>query len=121
MIKGIDHIVLAVDDLEAVSAYFIAFGAEIIERSDHAGQTIILRLPGDNQPVIELTPTHRPDGQVFAAGLRHIAFKTDDIDAVHASLTKQGVPVEGLPKMSRGRRLLNTYDPSGMPSVQVVD
>ena len=121
MIQGIDHIDIAVDDVEATAAFFRAFGCTEVKRSDHAGLSIELRLPGENQPIIELTGTRRPNGKVFPAGVRHIAFRSDDIKATHAALLAKGVTLDGAPKMINGRMLMNAIDPAGKSSVQVVE
>lgn len=121
MIKGIDHIDIAVDDIEATAAFFIALGCTEVRRSDHAGLSVELRLPGENQPIIELTGTHRPNGKIFPAGVRHIALRSDDIKATHAALSAKGVTLDGQPKMTNGRLLMNVIDPAGKSSVQVVE
>jgi len=121
MIKGIDHIDLAVDDVDATAAFFVAFGCTEVRRSDHAGLSIELRLPGENQPIIELTATRRPNGKIFPAGVRHIALKTDDIKATHAELTAKGIKLDGEPKPINGRLLMNAIDPAGKSSLQIVE
>ena len=121
MIQGIDHIDIAVDDVEATAAFFRAFGYGEVKRSEHAGLSIELRLPGDNQPVIELTTTRKPNGKTVPAGLRHIAFRSSDIKATQASLVEKGVTLEGDPKMINGRMLMNAIDPAGGVSLQVVE
>lgn len=120
MIQGIDHIDIAVDDVEATAAFFIAFGCTEIRRSDHGGQSIELRLPGENQPILELTCTHRPNGVVVPAGLRHIALRSSDIQATHAALSAKGIPLEGPPKFTNGRLVMNAIDPAGKRSLQIV-
>jgi 4-hydroxyphenylpyruvate dioxygenase-like putative hemolysin len=121
MIQRIDHIDIAVDDVEATAAFFLAFGYTEVKRSAHAGLSIELRLPGDNQPIIELTTTRKPNGTTVPAGLRHIALRSSDIKATQASLAKNGVAVDADPKMINGRMLMNAISPAGGVSLQIVE
>ncbi|MCJ0765761.1 VOC family protein [Variovorax terrae] len=117
LFQGIDHIDMAVEDVEAVAAFYIGLGFEVARRTDHAGGAVELRFPGPGaQPVLELIPCVKPDGTRIAnPGIRHIGLLCQDIGKAHAVLSARGVAFKNEPRFvpSTKRWLANTYDPSG--------
>lgn len=121
MITGIDHIDIAVEDVDAAADFFVSLGCSIVSRNDHEGLAIKLRFPGENQPIIELTQTKRTDGRQYAAGVRHIGFRCSDIAGVYADLSQKGVPFSAPPKHVHGQTLINTMGPDGKTGIQIVE
>ena len=98
MFERIDHIAIAVEDLDAaVALYERAYGMPLVHRetSTEQGVEAVLLDVGENhvellRPLAEDTPVGR-----FLArggpGLHHVAYQVPDIDAALAQLREQGV------------------------------
>ncbi len=108
MIKRIDHIGIAVKDLEkAISIYRDDFGLKLIEIEDVPSQKVrVAKFDIDGVHIEFLQPTAE-DGPISkflekkGEGIHHIAYYTDDIDAQINELKRKGFslinekPVEG--------------------------
>lgn len=115
-LKRLDNILIVVEDLEAVKAFFIALGLElegetIVEGSmverliglENVRATIVMMRIPDGQGRIELDKYHTPDpiriGQVNtpvnALGIRRIMFAVEGIDEVVARLLAHGAELVG--------------------------
>ena len=123
MLTGIDHIDIAVDDLDKWTQYFEAIGFTIIKKTTHGGGSVELRFPGVDKPFLELTSTTRPNGNSFPAGFRHIALRADDMQKTFETLTANGVQIDRAPRRNAesGRMTMNAIDPSGQMLIQFVD
>ena len=98
MFGRIDHIGLAVEDLEAaIALHTAAYGMEVVHRETVAEQGVeaVLLDVGENHvellsPLAEDTPVGR-----FLAkrgpGLHHVAYQVEDIDAALEALRRQGL------------------------------
>jgi catechol 2,3-dioxygenase-like lactoylglutathione lyase family enzyme len=114
-IQRMDHVGIVVDDLADAVAFFVELGLELQGEAPVEGnwvdrivgldgvraQIVMLQTP-DGHGRLELTKFHTPstDGgyqpaPANAAGLRHIAFAVDDIDAVLARLRARGAELVG--------------------------
>ncbi|MBC6417392.1 MAG: VOC family protein [Prochloron sp. SP5CPC1] len=115
MIKGIDHLDLTVGDLEAFITFFTALGFQVVRRTKHGGEAVELQYPGKDQPIIELHPSQLPDGSQQPLGLRHIAFKADDIDELAELVKQREIHSLGSPEFYEptGRMLFSVLDPDG--------
>jgi methylmalonyl-CoA/ethylmalonyl-CoA epimerase len=117
MIKGLNHIGIAVKDIDETMRLFSRiFGAEEIGRKTFAelGQTSALISIGDFK--IELMEPYGDKGVVpdfirkRGEGLHHISVITDDIDAEDEHLTENGVNVMGkAPKGINDDRVMFTH------------
>ena len=98
MFGRIDHIGLAVDDLEAaIELHTAAYGMEVVHRETVAEQGVeaVLLDVGENHvellsPLGEDTPV----GKFLAKrgpGLHHVAYQVEDIDAALEALRGQGL------------------------------
>jgi methylmalonyl-CoA/ethylmalonyl-CoA epimerase len=94
----IDHIGVAVEDLDAaIALYEGTYGMPLVHRETVGGQGVeaVLFDVGDSH--VELLSPLSPDTPVgrFLAkrgpGLHHVAYAVDDIDAVLAALKERGV------------------------------
>jgi predicted enzyme related to lactoylglutathione lyase len=133
-IKRMDNVLIVVDDLEAVKAFFIALGltleGETTVEGPMVGQLIglgnvrstiaMLRTP-DGQG-IELDKFHTPDAVRFGPvdapvntlGLRRVMFAVDGIDAVVASMREHGAEVIGEMRYGESYRLAYIRGPEGL-------
>jgi methylmalonyl-CoA/ethylmalonyl-CoA epimerase len=98
MFGRIDHIGLAVEDLDAaIELHTAAYGMEVVHRETVAEQGVeaVLLDVGENHvellaPLSEDTPV----GKFLAKrgpGLHHVAYQVDDIDAALEALRGQGL------------------------------
>jgi catechol 2,3-dioxygenase-like lactoylglutathione lyase family enzyme len=133
-IKRMDNVLIVVDDLDAVQAFFIELGLTLegettVEGSD-VGRLIgldnvratlaMLRTP-DGQG-IELDKFHTPDAVRFgpvaapvnALGLRRVMFAVDDIDAMVARMRERGHEVIGEMRYGESYRLAYIRGPEGI-------
>ncbi len=96
MLKKIDHIAIAVKDLEEASRYFKdTYGLETTSR-DSVGDTNAAFIPiGDTR--LELVASATPDGVLTkfiekkGEGIHHIAFEVEDVEATLENLKADGV------------------------------
>jgi catechol 2,3-dioxygenase-like lactoylglutathione lyase family enzyme len=115
-IKRMDNVLIVVDDLEAVKAFFLELGltlkGEQAVEGPLAGRliglkdvraTLAMLRPPDGHGGIELDKFHTPnairlgpvEAPVNALGLRRLMFAVDDIDAVVARMRAHGAELIG--------------------------
>ena len=111
-----DNILLVVDDLEAVKAFFVDLGLELEGEAVVEGESVdrLIGLEGvratiasmrtpDGHGRIELDKFHTPaavraepeDAPVNALGIRRIMFAVEDLDAVVARVRAHGAELVG--------------------------
>ena len=97
MIRKVDHIAIAVKDLEASKRMFIeAFGAElIIQKENPEGQyTVAIFKLGEN--TISMLESTSPDGFVAkhiernGQGIQHVGIEVDNLDEIQKHWEKYG-------------------------------
>lgn len=133
-IKRMDNVLIVVDDLEAVKAFFIALGLQfegqttvegpqigaLIGLGDVKATLAMLRTP-DGQG-IELDKFHTPEAVRFgpaeapvnALGLRRVMFAVDDLDAMVAHMIGQGAQLIGQMQYENTYRLAYLRGPEGI-------
>lgn len=133
-VKRMDNILIVVDDLEAVKAFFVELGLKLEGQTTVEGASIgsliglgdvratlaMLRTP-DGQG-IELDKFHTPDAVRFGPvnapvntlGLRRIMFGVDDIDAVVARMQAHGTEIIGQMQYGESYRLAYIRGPEGI-------
>ena len=133
-IKRMDNVLIVVDDLEAVQAFFIELGltleGETTVEGPDVGRLIglenvratlaMLRTP-DGQG-IELDKFHTPAAVRFgpvaapvnALGLRRVMFAVDDIDAMVVRMREHGYEVIGEMRYGESYRLAYIRGPEGI-------
>ena len=106
----IDHIEYIVRDVDQFVDFLEMFGFEVVRKTVHHHGSAEVKLPGEKQPLIEI---HRVEGDENP-GINHVAFATEDIDAVAEILKEKGIEHRG-PRFFEptGRMLLNFRDPDG--------
>lgn len=118
MFQGIDHIDIVVEDTERMAAFLVSLGFKVLRRTEGGRGTIELQVPGPgDQPFIELTPSLKADGSRIPLGLRHVALRAPNLEAVVAKLQADGFAFKGgIRKVpNTGRTVANLQDPEGKP------
>jgi methylmalonyl-CoA/ethylmalonyl-CoA epimerase len=95
--RGIHHLGVAVDDLDAALAtYERLFGARLEHRETVADQGVeaaSLRIGGDRVELLASLDEETPVGKFLAnrgPGMHHVAFEVDDVGAALDELTAKG-------------------------------
>jgi catechol 2,3-dioxygenase-like lactoylglutathione lyase family enzyme len=133
-VKRMDNVLIVVNDLEAVKAFFIELGltlegesmvegplvGKLIGLKDVRATLAMMRTP-DGQG-IELDKFHTPsairfgpvDAPVNTLGFRRVMFAVDDIDAVIAHMLEHGVELIGKMQYENTYRLAYIRGPEGI-------
>jgi catechol 2,3-dioxygenase-like lactoylglutathione lyase family enzyme len=134
-IQRMDHVGIVVDDLAAASEFFVELGLELQGEGQVEGRWVdrvvgldgvraelaILQTP-DGHGRLELTKFHTPSIQggnghapANTAGIRHLAFAVEDIEAVVAGLRARGAELVGeLERYEDRYRLCYVRGPEGI-------
>ena len=98
MFDGIDHLAIAVAELDgALATYGQRLGMELVHREVIADQGVEVALMETGQSHVELLAPLSPDSAVarFLAargpGLHHVAYRVPDIDAALAQLAEREI------------------------------
>ena len=111
ILTEIDHVAIAVHDLEAAIAYYEeAFGAEVHHREIVESDGVEEALVKVADSYIQLTTATRPDSPIAkylekrGAGLHHIGYRVDDCQAALEAMVAAGAtPIDQSPRPgSRG-------------------
>lgn len=111
ILTEIDHVAIAVNDLDAaVDFYARAFGAEVHHRETVDSDGVEEALVKVADSYIQLTAATRPDSPIArflerkGEGLHHIGYRVDDCAAALASMVAAGAtPIDAAPRPgSRG-------------------
>lgn len=134
-IKRMDNVLLVVDDLEAVKAFFTELGLELEGETTVGGPlvgkliglenvraTIAMMRPPDGHGGIELDKFHTPDAirlgpvnaPVNALGLRRVMFAVDDLNGVLAHMRAHGAELIGEMQYEDTYRLAYIRGPEGI-------
>jgi catechol 2,3-dioxygenase-like lactoylglutathione lyase family enzyme len=130
-----DNVLLVVDDLEAVKAFFVELGLELEGETTVEGTavgsliglkdvraTLAMMRPPDGHGGIELDKFHTPepirfgpvDAPVNALGFRRVMFLVDDIDEVVARVRAHGAELIGEMQYGDTFRLAYIRGPEGI-------
>jgi catechol 2,3-dioxygenase-like lactoylglutathione lyase family enzyme len=133
-VKRMDNVLIVVDDLEAVKAFFIELGLRLEGQTTVEGAsigsliglanvraTLAMLRTADGQG-IELDKFHTPapvrfgpvDTPMNALGLRRLMFAVDDIDAVVARMLAHGAALIGQMQYETSYRLAYIRGPEGI-------
>jgi methylmalonyl-CoA/ethylmalonyl-CoA epimerase len=98
MFGAIDHVGVAVSDLEAaISLYEESFGMELVHRETVESQgveAVLLDVGDSHVELLAATGPDTPVGKFVASrgeGLHHVAYRVTDIDATLAALRDAGI------------------------------
>jgi catechol 2,3-dioxygenase-like lactoylglutathione lyase family enzyme len=135
-IQRMDNVLIVVDDLEAVVAFFLELGMELEGKATVGGQWVddllglngvradiaVVRTP-DGHGRVELSKFHSPraihpepkDAPANTLGIRRIMFAVDDIEDVIARLRTHGAELVGeLEQYENIYRLCYVRGPEGI-------
>ena len=136
MLKRMDNVLIVVDDIAAVVAFFVDLGMELEGQTTVEGESVdrmvgldgvradiaVVRTP-DGHGRVELTKFHTPqaisaepkNAPANTLGIRRIMFAVDDIDDVIARLRTHGAELDGeLVEYGNSYRLCNVRGPEGI-------
>ena len=135
-IKRMDNVLLVVDDLDAVKAFFLELGLELEGESTVEGPlvakliglkedvraTLVMLRPPDGHGGIELDKFHTPhavrygpvDAPVNALGFRRVMFTVEDIGEVVARMRAHGAELIGEMQYEDTYRLAYIRGPEGI-------
>lgn len=134
-IKRMDNVLIVVDDLEAVKAFFLELGLKLEGEQTVEGPlvgsliglkdvraTLAMLRPPDGHGGIELDKFHTPnairfgpvDAPVNALGLRRVMFAVDDVNAVVARMRAHGAEIIGEMQHEDKYRLAYIRGPEGI-------
>ena len=125
--KGLDHVAIAVKDLEqAVALYRDALGLELAEIEEVPEQQVRTAIFGHGMGRVELICPTVPDSGVArflqkrGEGLHHICIEVEDIDAAIASMKARGAPmIDESPKPGAGGAKVAFIHPKGSHGVLI--
>ena len=124
--KKLEHIGIAVEDLEAAEAIFgEVLGTPSYKREEVMGEAVLTSFFEAGGPKVELLVPTSPDSAIAkhikqrGAGLHHIAFYVDDLEAELARLTAKGYRVVTGPKPGADGKRIAFLHPSDTAKVLV--
>lgn len=104
MFKGVDHVVIAVKDLDAaVDRYQSIYGMDVSERSEAAAAGMKMAFFRFDDSYIELVSNLGDQGPIakrlndLGEGVHLVAMKVDDVDRTVTELRDKGVRLVGDP------------------------
>ena len=121
LFDSIDHIAIISSDYQKAKDFYVdKLGFKVkreVERKDRDDFIITLEAP--NGIEIELFVERNPPRRVTrpeAAGLRHLAFRVQDIEESVEKLNKKGIETEEIRiDPQNGKRMTFFIDPDGLP------
>ena len=121
LFDSIDHIAIISSDYHKAKDFYVdKLGFKVkreVERKDRDDFIITLEAP--NGILIELFIEKNPPRRVTrpeAAGLRHLAFRVQDIEKSVEKLNKKGIETEEIRiDPQNGKRMTFFMDPDGLP------
>lgn len=121
LFDSIDHIAIISSDYQKAKDFYVdKLGFKVkreVERRDRDDFIITLEAP--NGILIELFIEKNPPRRVTrpeAAGLRHLAFRVQDIEESVEKLNKKGIETEEIRiDPQNGKRMTFFMDPDGLP------
>lgn len=127
MLKGIDHIALAVSDLDdALEMYRDVWGLEAARREDVDVQGVREAMIPMGDSWLQLIAPSTSEGTVArhierrGEGLHHVAFEVDDLAATLADLKSRGVPlIDEAPQRGGGDVSIAFVHPKGARGVLI--
>jgi methylmalonyl-CoA/ethylmalonyl-CoA epimerase len=121
LLTEIDHVAIAVRDLEAAIEYYRkAFGAEVTHREVVERDGVEEALLAVADSYVQLLTPIRPDSPVAKAiekrgeGLHHVGYRVDDCGAALAAvIAAGGTPIDQEPRPGSRRTMVAFVHPKG--------
>lgn len=123
--KGLDHVAIAVKDLDAAVKYYVeVLGFAPPEIEEVADQQVTTAIFGHGMGRIELICPTNPNGSVAkflekrGEGLHHICVEVGDLEATLASLKQKGAQlIDATPRIGAGGAKIAFVHPKGAHGV----
>ena len=111
MFKGLEHTAIASPNPESLAKWYVDH-LEFHINFTYAGNYFV---KATNGTMLEIIPSEGARGSNLMKdpGIRHLAIISDDFDAAHEQLKKQGVKFLGEPFTTSGNRLVFFADGDG--------
>ncbi len=126
MIKKINHVGVAVKDLDkAVSLFEKAFGAKVIFRKVFDDQKLESAMVSMGENRFELSQTIDPDGVIGkfieknGEGIHHVSLQVEDMEAAMAHFENQGLKIVGKGTTGSGGNKICFLHPKDMFGVLI--
>lgn len=119
-LNEVHHIAIVVSDYEVSRAFYVdMLGFEVIRenvRPDKDDVKLDLRLGTMELEIFGKKDSPKRPGYPEACGLRHLAFKVDNIEEVVAELEEKGIEVEDIRfDTFTNKKMTFFHDPDGLP------
>ncbi len=124
----IDHVGIAVPDLDEAIAFYQAFGVHSVheETNEEQGVREAMLAVGDGETRIQLLAPLTPESTIAkfigrsGPGLQQLAFRVDDVEAVSATLRERGLRLlYDVPKRGTSDSRVNFVHPKDAGGVLV--
>lgn len=127
MLTDVDHVGIAVEDLEAaVEHYHRALGLEPAHREvveEQGVEEVLFRIGGSYIQLLGALGPESPVGRFLATrgpGVHHVAYRVDDVGATLERLRAEGVPlIDETPRPGSRGTTIAFIHPKGMGGVLV--
>ena len=118
--SAIPHVAIIVSDYQKAKHFYVdILGLPIIRenyRPERQDYKLDLQLQGAELEIFAVQDPPKRPSFPEAAGLRHLAFKTDNIEEMVTYLAEQGVECEPLRTDDyTGEKMTFFFDPDGLP------
>jgi catechol 2,3-dioxygenase-like lactoylglutathione lyase family enzyme len=134
-VRSFDHVGITVNDLDAVTAFFVGLGFEIEGRAPMEGEFLdtVVGMPNSRTEIVMLRPPGggtglevarfiRPasvpgsqDASENEVGLRNLGFEVDDLDAILERIAADGYrPIGGVGEWEGIWRMAHVRGPEGI-------
>lgn len=118
MPKYIHSMIRVLDEARSVDFYRRCFGLTVADRLDFDDFTLIYLANADSETELELTVNKsRTRPYDLGDGYGHIAVSVEDLDALHAHLTSEGLSPRNLTDFAPGGQVIARFffiaDPDG--------
>jgi lactoylglutathione lyase len=100
------HTCYRIGDIDRSVAFYEKLGFEEVRRMPIGDEAtnVFMGMPGDSEPVLELTYNHGVNSYDLGTGYNHIALAVEDLDGTLAKLAEDGIEPEKPPYRPGGRK-----------------
>lgn len=124
MVQGFEHVGMTSSDLDRTIVFYcglLGLKEVLVKRTGEGGRIAFLEIGGVMLEIVEpATPIQTPAREVpvTEAGIRHITFRVDDVEAVYEKLRAAGVDFTVPPRKAVNTELIRKVafckDPDGI-------
>lgn len=123
MVQGFEHVGMVSSDLDKTIAFYcglLGLKEILVKRTGEGGRIAFLEIGGVMLEIVEPAGASTPAREVpmSEAGIRHITFRVDDVDAIYERLRAAGVEFTIPPRQAVNAELIRKVafcrDPDGI-------